>query len=397
MAREVTVVIGGGAAGICAAISAARRGNAVVICEQNSLLGKKILATGNGRCNLLNDDLTELHFNNDARPLVRSVLEIWPKKDILNFFEGIGLKTYSQSGRIFPVTNQAASVLKVLELELQRLSVRVEYGFKCSGIQGSEHSLAVVSGAGRRVEGRKVVLTGGGRSYPALGSDGNTYELAAGLGHTVVEPVPSGVPLVVKSSLCHLLQGQRIQAKAKSLIGTHESAEVSGELLFTKYGLSGTCVLDLSGPISIAINRDRRGDVGLIVDIVPFMSEPELAAEIERRRRTEIGAEDMLAGILPNKFGLPLRSVLESLDSKQAATRLKHMRFSVAATRGWNEAEFTAGGVNTQEVQNGSLESKMQKGVYLAGEVLDVDGGRGGFNLGWAWASGWVAGMGRQI
>ncbi len=395
MASDVTVVIGGGAAGICAAISAGRRGGAVVICEQNLQLGKKILATGNGRCNLLNDDFTEEHFNNDAKPLVRSVLEIWQKHDILGFFEGIGLKTYSQSGRIFPVTNQAASVLKVLELELQRLSVRVEYGFKCSGIHHSGDSLAVVSADGKRVEGRRVVLTGGGRSYPALGSDGNTHKLAAGLGHNIVGPVPSGVPLVVKSSLCHLLQGQRIQAKAKSVIGVQESVEVSGELLFTKYGLSGTCVLDLSGPISIAINREGRRDVGLAIDLVPFMSERELGAEIDQRRRMGTRPEDMLAGVLPNKFGLPLKSEFESLDAKEIANRLKNMRFSVTATRGWNEAEFTAGGVNTQEVQEGSLESKARKGVYLAGEVLDVDGGRGGFNLGWAWASGWVAGMGR--
>ncbi len=395
MSRDVTVVIGGGAAGICAAINAARRGGSVVICEQNSQLGRKILATGNGRCNLLNDDLSEMHFNQDARPLVRSVLETWSKEDILNFFEGIGLKTYSQSGRIFPVTNQAASVLKVLELELQRLAVRVEFGFKCSGIQGSGDSLAVVSADGRRVGGRKIVLTGGGKSYPALGSDGNTHELAAGLGHTIVEPVPSGVPLVVKSHLCHLLQGQRIQVRAKSVIGVQESTEVFGELLFTKYGLSGTCVLDLSGPISIAINRDRRSDVRLAIDLVPFMSEPELEAEIARRKGTGIRLEDMLAGILPNKFGPALKSEFESLDSKETAAKLKNMRFDVAATRGWNEAEFTAGGVNSQEVQKGSLESKMRKGVYLAGEVLDVDGGRGGFNLGWAWASGWVAGMGR--
>ncbi len=395
MARDVTVVIGGGAAGICAAISAARSGRTVVICEQNAQLGKKILATGNGRCNLLNDDFTEQHFNNDAKSLVQSVLEIWRKEDILNFFAGIGLKTYSQSGRIFPVTNQAASVLKMLELELQRLGVRMEYGFKCSDIQGARGSLAVVSPDGRCVEGQRVVLTGGGRSYPALGSDGNAHKLAARLGHTIVQPVPSGVPLVVKSNLCQLLQGQRIQAKARSVIGGHESAEASGELLFTKYGLSGTCVLDLSGPISIAINREGRSDVGLRVDLVPFMSRPELEGEIARRRDTGMRPEDMLAGILPNKFGLPLKSALESLDSRETASRLKDMRFSVAATRGWNEAEFTAGGVNTQEVESGSLQSKMRKRVYLAGEVLDVDGGRGGFNLGWAWASGWVAGMGR--
>ncbi len=395
MPDDLTVVVGGGAAGICAAISAVSRGAQAIICEKNSQIGKKILATGNGRCNLLTDDFSELHYNENARQLVRSVLDTCGKSVILGLFDRLGLKTYSQAGRIFPVTNQAASVLKVLDIELKRLSVPTELEFECVRILKSGHTFTIFSHSGKRIQCQKVVLTGGGKSYPALGSDGSAHELAASLGHTIIEPVPSAVPLVVRSNLCHLLQGQRIQASAKSVIAGSESPSVPGELLFTKYGLSGTCILDLSGPISIALNRHKRTDVWLSVDLVPFMSRQLLMEEIERRKHAGTPPEDILVGILPNKFGLPLKSLFESVGSDEAASRLKAMRFDVVGTRGWNEAEFTAGGVSAKEVRFGSLESTVCRGVYLAGEILDVDGDRGGFNLGWAWASGWVAGLGR--
>ena len=395
MQPGLTVVIGGGAAGLCAAISTARRGRTVIIYEKTVQIGKKILATGNGRCNLLNDDLSELHYNEVARPLVRSVFDAFGKQQILEFFEGLGLRTYSQDGRRFPVTNQAASVLKVLQLELKRLSVSVEYGFQCSAISSSGDTIVVTSESGKKIECSKVILTGGGKSYPALGSNGSIYEVATRLGHSIVGPVPSAVPLVVKDNLCHLLQGQRVQASVKTIIAGREGDERRGELLFTKYGLSGTCVLDASGPVSIAINRDGGSNVVLSVDLVPFMNRQELALELERRTRSGISPEDMLAGILPNKFGPALRPLFEVYDLSSAVNSLKALHFRVSGTRGWNEAEFTAGGVNVDEVALGTLESRLRKGIYFAGEVLDVDGERGGYNLGWAWASGWVAGLGK--
>jgi predicted Rossmann fold flavoprotein len=391
----LTVVVGGGAAGICAAISAARSGQRVVICERTSQIGKKILATGNGRCNLLNDDLSELHYNQAAHPLVRSVFQAFGKPEILQFFEELGLRTYSQDGRRFPFTNQAASVLKVLQLELKRLSVPVQYDFRCSAISSSGDTIAVTSDSGKKIECGRVILTGGGKSYPALGSDGSMYGVASDLGHSIVRPVPSAVPVVVKDRLCQTLQGQRVQAVVRSSIAGREGSERRGELLFTKYGLSGTCVLDASGPVSIAINRDGRSNVVLSVDLVPFMKREELAFELDRRTKQDTSPEDVLAGILPNKFGPALRSLFEAGDSAGAATAIKEMRFKVSGTRGWNEAEFTAGGVNVDEVVLGTLESRLRKGVYFAGEVLDVDGERGGYNLAWAWASGWVAGLGK--
>ncbi len=395
MGKNLTVVVGGGAAGIFAAISKGRSGEPVIICEKTQQIGRKILASGSGRCNLLNDDFNEKFYNPPARPLIKSVFEKFGKLEILNLFKSLGLEVYSQDGRIFPVTNQAASVLKVLEMELKRLSVPIEYNFNFSGLSFLKHAILVLSKSGKTIECQKVIITGGGKSYPAFGSDGSIYEIARQLGHTIVEPIPSTVPLVVKDRLCYFLQGQRIFAEARSLIEGKQGDVVRGELLFTKYGLSGSCILDVSDAISAAINRYKKTDVAVSIDMVPFMDPEHLKSELDKRRRTKLPDEEMLVGILPNKFGAALKYLFEKDDTEVIVDSLKNRRFKVSGTRGWNEAEFTSGGVNVDEVCIGTLESKIKNGVYFAGEVLDVDGKRGGYNLGWAWASGFVAGLTR--
>jgi predicted Rossmann fold flavoprotein len=393
MERYKTAIIGGGAAGLCAAISAGRRDEPVIILEKTDHLGKKILASGNGRCNLLNDDFREEYYNPAARELVRSVISRYGKEDILGFFKELGLLVHSHEGRIFPVTNQAASVLKVLEMELRRLRVSVEYNFDCCDISPMKDGFQILSRNGKRTECKKVVITGGGKTYPVFGSDGSIYEVVRRLGHTIVEPVPSVVPLVVKDNLCFLLQGQRISARARAIVGDRDGVEASGELLFTKYGLSGTCILDISDEISTALNRYRRTDVWVVADMAPFIERDQLQKELERRQKAKWPVIDMTTGLLPNKFGLALKDVFEKSDIETAARVIKERRFKVTGTRGWNEAEFTSGGVSADEVEPGTLESRLQPGIYFAGEVLDVNGKRGGYNLGWAWASGLTAGQ----
>jgi hypothetical protein len=389
-----TIVIGGGAAGIVAAISAARATQRVLICEKTAFLGKKLLATGNGRCNLLNDDLDETHFNTEARRLVKSVFAKFGRKEIADLFTSLGLSLYTDEGRVFPRTNQAASVLKVLEMELKHLGVPVKLEFDCVSVLPAKSGFTVTSRSGDKLQGRRVIITGGGKTYPAFGSDGGAYAIVSRLGHSLVEPVPVGVPLVVKDNLCQLLQGQRIAATARSVINAEPGREVSGELLFTKYGLSGTCALDVSEEISIALNRRKRTQVFITVDLVPFMDLEALRRELERRRARGLAPGDMLCGILPNKFGEAFKELFERDSADAAAGALKSRLFRIADTRGWNEAEFTAGGIECAEVEIGTLESKIKQGVFFAGEVLDVNGQRGGYNLAWAWASGWVAGAG---
>ncbi|HEX2695827.1 MAG TPA: aminoacetone oxidase family FAD-binding enzyme [Acidobacteriota bacterium] len=397
--RFDVAVVGGGAAGLVAAICAARRGDSAVVCERMPRLGKKILVTGGGRCNLTNEELSPAAFTSTSPGLVGSVLGRFGKEDIRSFFKGLGLETYSEGGRVFPTTNQASSVLKVLEMEIGRLGVAVELGFEVTLIGHSGTSFSIEGRDGRRLEALSVILAGGGLSYPALGSNGSAYELAGRFGHRLVTPVPSAVPVLAKDRMCHFLQGQRVRAAAVALVGEEPAGRAEGEVLFTQYGLSGTAVLDVSESLSIAIHREDRADSALVLDLVPFMSAEALAAEFRRRVKADWPAGDLAAGILPDKFA-PVISAMAAESGRgqgdaeaKLAAGLKAKRFSVSGTRGWNEAEFTSGGVDAREVDPRTLESKARPGLFLAGEMLDVQGGRGGYNLAWAWASGHVAGL----
>ncbi|MBU1912237.1 MAG: NAD(P)/FAD-dependent oxidoreductase [Candidatus Omnitrophica bacterium] len=386
-------VIGGGAAGITAAISACRKGKKVIICEKMPRLGKKILISGSGRCNISNLDLNEAHYNPESRELVKSVFSRFGREEIEDFFSELGLKLCSEGNRVFPVTDQAASVLKVLEDELKNLKVAVEFGFEVSGITGSAKGFIVKSKTGKSVSCDDIIITGGGKAYPSLGSDGSCYALAGSFGHKIIEPVPSAVSLLVKDRFCHLLQGQKIQCSAKAIIDGKEKNQTESELVFTKYGLSGTAILDISEDVSIAINRLAKKGVQVSIDMVPFMDVDELTEEIRHRIQKGFNPENLVIGILPNKFSLIFRDLFRNASIEKIVKMLKGKRFDIIGTRGWNEAEFTSGGIDTEEVKELTLESQFKKGVYFAGEILNVNGERGGYNLAWAWASGFVAGL----
>lgn len=392
MQKSPIIVVGGGASGIVAAISAKRNGSPVVICERMPRLGKKVLASGNGRCNLLNDKLDESFYNKSARGLVGSVFRHFGKEEIKNFFKSLGLKLYTEEGRLFPVTNQSSSVLNVLQIELNRLEIPVYINFDVSRIMPERGKFIVADKSGRKLDASSVIIAGGGMTYPALGSDGNAYKLSACMGHSIVKPVPAAVPLEVKDPICHILQGQKIFADVKSIVQGKPLAQASGDLLFTKYGLSGTAILDISEGISIAINRNKAKEAFISVDMVPFMDKDELSGEISLRRNKGFSSTNLLEGILPAKFTFAFKRLLEEAPDKIASV-LKDMRFKVSGTRGWNEADFTAGGVETSEVIPEKLESRLKKGLYFSGEVLDINGERGGYNLAWAWASGFMAGL----
>jgi predicted Rossmann fold flavoprotein len=397
--RYDAAVIGGGASGIVAAIAAARRGRTVILLERMPRLGKKILITGGGRCNLANENLDPALYTSRAPALVARVFARFGHLPIRLFFKDIGLETVSEGGRVFPATNQAASVLKVLELEIARLAIPVVLNFDVVRIDAPRESFTVLAADGRGVESKSVILTGGGKSYPALGSNGSGYRLAAPFGHDLVLPVPSAVPLLVKDRLCHLLQGQKVRARVSALIDGAVRQAAEGDVLFTVYGLSGTAVLDVSESLSVALHRESGRSLAVSLDLVPFMKAEALAAEFARRLRSGWSAADLLSGILPEKFHLLAADILSGMKvsdhgaaAAALASGLKDKRFPVQGTRGWNEAEFTTGGIDAREVDIATLESRFRKRLHLAGEILDVQGGRGGYNLAWAWASGHVAG-----
>ncbi len=391
-------IVGGGAAGLAAAIGAAREGASVALLERMPRLGKKILVTGGGRCNLTNANLSPAVFTSSDAGLAASVFESLGPGAVERFFRGLGLSLVAEQGRVFPVTNQAASVLKVLEIEVGRLGIAVKTGFEAAGLEKRAATFLIQGPGGKSVEARAIILACGGKSYPALGSNGCGYALAQKMGHRLIAPVPSAVPLLVKDRMCHALQGQRIRARTAAWIGGRKSGEAEGDLLFTVYGLSGTAVLDVSEWISVALNREGGREAALAADLVPFLSRRDLAAAIAERLRAGWAEADWLAGILPEKLAAFAPSLVSPEQrcgegaAEALAAALKGKRFAVQGTRGWNEAEFTAGGLDAREVARGTLESRIRRGLFFAGEMLDVQGPRGGFNLAWAWASGLAAG-----
>ena len=224
-------------------------------------------------------------------------------------------------------------------------------------------------------------------NIPALGSDGSGYSLVQTLGHSVLPAIPCCVPLVCKDALCHPCQGLKLTASVS--VDGAASSEVVGDLLFTKYGLSGTAILDISDVVSERLNREHKSTCGLHVDLAPFITDDQLQSELNRRRAWPSSPAQKLNGILPGK----LSAALEPVIGKQGIVNaVKHHHFNIADTRGWNEAEFTNGGVPCGEVAADDLSSNRCNGLYLAGELLDVHGQRGGYNLAWAWISGMITG-----
>jgi predicted Rossmann fold flavoprotein len=396
--RFEIAVVGGGAAGLAAAIAAAREGRSVVVADRMPRLGKKILITGGGRCNLSNERLPAEAYASTNPALVSSVLSRFGPGEIVRFFEELGLLLTSDGGRLYPATNQASSVLKVLEIEIRRLGVSVVADFEAAAVVRKGTRYAVQAADGRTFEAAAVVLAGGGRSYPALGSNGSAYELARRLGHRLIDPVPSCVPLLVKDRLCQVLQGQRLRARAEAWIDGRSAAEAEGDILFASYGLSGTAILDISTALSVARHRDGKTNTKIGVDFLPLMTREALAKEIADRLRRRWESADLISGLLPEKFAKIVAGMFpgEFRRAEETAaaltSALKDRRFDVHGTRGWNEAEFTSGGVDAGEIESERLESRFNPGLHFAGEIIDVQGPRGGFNLAWAWASGVLAG-----
>lgn len=375
-----------------AAISARMAGASVLLLEKLPRLGKKVLASGGGRCNLSNDTLDASFYNPEAKEIVGAVFSRFGGRDIIDFFGTLGLVTYSEDGKVYPVTDQAASVTDVLEMGISASGAVVWCQCEVTEIKAEPGGFLVASKQAHLILAKNVIICGGGKSYPSFGSDGGAYAFARRFGHRIIEPVPSAVPLVVKDPWCHALQGQKIVARVANVIEGKTGRGVEDDLLFTKYGLSGTAILDVSEDASIAINRLHKKDVWVSVNLIPFMKEEELKKELEARFKRGVPPEKMLIGLLPHKFCGVLSDVLKKKDASVIARYVRNKKFQVAGTRGWNEAEFTAGGVDTREIDPATLGSKRQKGLYFAGEVLNVQGRRGGYNLAWAWASGFLAG-----
>lgn len=417
-------IIGGGAAGIMAAISCKRLhpDYRIAIIDRTFALGRKILVCGAGRCNVTNINLDkdkEKRFYGANPAFIKSVFDQFGYKDIINFLNDLGIETYverkTEVGKLFPITNQAKTVTALLEDELHRLQIKVflntecrtiekgESGFilKCSKVSGNEKDIMELM----NFQCTFLILAAGGKTYPALGANGSGYQLAAKLGHRIIEPIPSALPLEARNPLSQGLQGVRMDIEATSIINSKAVKTAADEVMFTQYGLSGPAILNISREISIHFNREQKNNCSVKLNFFPGKNAGEVLQMLEKRwqKRPDQQLEKSLFGIFPNKIPQVLLKIINLNPEKPVkiltdeeknllTEKLTNYPIKVTGTRGWNEAEFTAGGVDSAEVTPGTLESKKIKKLYFCGEILDVDGDVGGFNLSWAWSSGYVAG-----
>lgn len=392
-------IIGGGAAGLTAAIAAARQGAAVTIYERCDRLAKKILATGNGRCNLTNRNASLKHYHGEQPKFIKSAMSQFWVEEVLAFFSELGILTKTEAEeKVFPYSFQAAAISEVLRFEAERLGVKVKCNFEAADIQKNRNTFTIRSYSNETATADRVILTCGGKASPNLGSNGSGYTLARGFGHTITPLFPSLVQVKTDNTYTKGLQGVKINGTAGFYRKDTLLSEYSGEILFTDYGLSGPPIFNLSRLASVIKN----GEIHL--DLMPEFSHDELTALLTSRKNADKLLEIFLIGIFPKTLGQillkacgisPLSRKSNTLTEKEIfelTQKIKAWHFPVLGTRSWNNAQVTAGGIDVREVDPSTMQSKLAKGLYLAGEILDIDGDCGGYNLQWAWSSGYIAG-----
>ena len=391
------VVIGGGASGLAAAIEAAKYGSVTVL-ERGERVGRKLAVTGNGRCNLTNLALAPERYHGETSAFARPALERFGAEDTRRFFYGLGLVTVAEpSGRVYPHSDQAGSVVDVLRFGALERGVRLACGERVLEIRPGRGGFTVVTESGPRRADR-VIAAPGGAACPRAGGSDEGYRLLTALGHTRTALWPSLVQLKTENAFTRPLKGVRADAGVRVM--SREGgllAESAGEVQFTDYGVSGPAVFEVSRAAAAAERCLLR------LDLLRRVGAEELTALLEKRRETALTAENLLTGVLHNKLGrtlltrlgypltTPLRGLSEG-DMRRIAGAVKGVELPVTGTMGMEGAQVTAGGIRTAEFDPETLESRLVPGLFACGEVLDVDGDCGGYNLQWAWSSGRLAG-----
>ncbi len=397
------IVIGGGAAGLTAAIAAAGQGADVTILEHTDRVGKKILSTGNGRCNLSNKKIDETCYRCSQNGFPMAVLSQFPLSDTLAFFEGLGLMIKDKNGYLYPHSEQASSVLDALRLETERKRVAVVTGCEVRQIRRGRAGGYTVTCQDRSLEADALVLATGSMAAPKTGSDGSGYELARRLGHRVIRPLPALVQLRCAQKYFKEVAGVRCEARVTLESGRRVLASDTGELQLTDYGISGIPVFQVSRYASVALAKGEPVDAYL--NFLPTMKEAQVRAFLSARTRL-LGdrlSADFLLGVLPKKLAalllklaeippaVPVREV-RAQAWERLALQLTAFHAQVTAANSFDQAQVCCGGVDTREVDPRTMESRLCPELYLAGELLDVDGICGGYNLQWAWSTGMIAG-----
>ena len=400
MKTEIAV-IGGGASGMMAAITARKSGKEVVILERKDRILKKVLITGNGRCNITNVNANISNYFGKNISSVENILNSFNPQDTMDFFNGLGIICNEENrGKVYPLSGQASSVVDALRFEAERLGVRIETEFYVRKIEKEGFKFKIYSEDRKKIEAGRVIIAAGGQSYPELGSNGSGFELAKELGHSVTRLSPSIVQLKTEKHQVKGLQGIKTDVAVTAYGDNKKICTYDGELLFTDYGISGNVVFNISFVMPLYKN------VEFEIDFMEKFDYNELYEILKERKKimSHLTMENYFNGMINKKLGQFLSKVsgieklskpvkdLNDSEIRKLCTVLKKYRVKILDTTGFKNAQITAGGVSLNEVNTETLESKIVKGLYFSGEVLDVYGECGGFNLQWAWASGYIAG-----
>ena len=400
MKTEIAV-IGGGASGLMAAITAKKSGKEVVILERKDRILKKVLITGNGRCNITNVNANISNYFGKNISSVENILNKFTPQDTINFFNGLGIVCNEENrGKVYPLSGQASSVVDALRFEAEKLGIKIETEFHVRKIEKDGFKFKIYSEDRKKIEAGRVILAAGGQSYPELGSNGSGFELAKELGHSVTKLSPSIVQLKTEKNQVKGLQGIKTDVAVTAYGDNKKICTYDGELLFTDYGISGNVVFNISFVMPLY------KDVEFEIDFMEKFDYNELYEMLKERKKimSHLTMENYFNGMINKKLGQFLSKVsgieklskpvkdLSDSDIRKLCTVLKKYRVKILETTGFKNAQVTAGGVSLDEVNTETLESKIVKGLYFSGEVLDVYGECGGFNLQWAWASGYIAG-----
>ncbi|NLW07447.1 MAG: NAD(P)/FAD-dependent oxidoreductase [Clostridia bacterium] len=404
--KKRVVVVGGGAAGMIAAIAARRQGADVTILEKNPRVGKKILATGNGRCNFtnINTDITYYHGNNPK--FAYSALANFSAEDTIRFFAKLGIEPKVEDlGKVFPRSEQASSILDVFLYELNEIGVNIVCEACVKDITKEDDSFKIELENGKLYRGDRVIIATGGKAMPASGSDGNGYNLAAKLGHNVTAIFPALVQLKLEGPFFKRIDGVKFVGTAEIIHNNKSLAKDRGDILFANYGVSGPPILQISRKAGELLNAGE--EAYLKIAIIDTMAKDELKQLLSKR--FQIGSKKpvdfSLVGFI-NKRLIPvvlLEAGISDMKRSAASLAAKEIekivdiltgwRFKIRGTKGWSSAQVTAGGVDTREIEQNTMQSKLVSGLFFAGEIIDIDGQCGGFNLQWAWSSGFTAGQ----
>ena len=392
-------IVGAGASGMSAALAAAEiKGVQVILMERQARVGRKLAATGNGRCNLTNLHANHLSYHGEESHFASTALIRYDVEDTLNWFRAMGLYTVAEeSGRVYPYSDQANSVVDVLRFALEKPNIQLLTGFevkKAKRIDGGFH----VESADEAVVCDKLIVACGGLAGTKLGGSMSGYQLLRSFGHKCSKLRPTLVQLKSSWGGCASLKGVRANCHVQILRDGKLHSESRGELQFTDYGLSG--------PVTFEVSRDvchGRGNWTCRLDFLPDMELETLRTELQRRKNTNWNAEELLTGILHNRLGRVLtQSVgikgtwkiadLRDDEINAVCNAVKAFEAALTETMGMDAAQVTAGGILTADFNPSTMESRLVPGLYACGEVLDIDGDCGGYNLQWAWSSGRLAG-----